>query len=205
MLDELLDGTPWSDKATDPSPTGPSAMPFDDSGDDAYPDILTPQTIGQPLRTWESIRANNDHTSIRFDDKTGTLTMRSATIPRFEEMQQTLHDCRQRYGADAVTFVRVQFRRGEFSDRNGIAALLRKGFRQLDGLPGLAVFEKDLSLRAPKRKRVVEVKKPETPEPVPELQFSMSLEEMQTKQRELNELRAHIQKLQGQRASEGIS
>jgi hypothetical protein len=117
-------------------------------------------------------------------------------------MQQALHDFRQEYGE--VKFFRLQFRRGELDNRNGIIGLLQKGFKQMDGLPGLVQFEKDLSRRA-KRQRVLNVQKPEpiAVEPLPE--FTMTVSEYQQKQAELDKLRARIQKLRDQCVSEGIS
>jgi hypothetical protein len=163
--------------------------------------VVNPQEVGKVLPTWETIR-QNEMTSITFDKKTRTLIYKSATIPATSQLQQALSETRRDYGE--VKFVRLQFRRGELDDRNSVLRLVRTGFKQIDGLPGVAQFERDLSKR-PARPRVVDIKPEPKVEPKEELIARMTPDEYARKADELIELRARIQKHRNQCASEEIS
>jgi hypothetical protein len=178
--------------------SGISAIPFDNSGDDPYSDLVNPQGVGKSLPCWESIRSNNLNTSVTFSEQTRTMVYRAATIPPISQIQQSLNETRKDWGE--VKFIRLQVRRGELAARNSVIGLIRMGFRQIDSLPGFAQFEKDMSKR-PARKRVSTKPEPTPPKPVEDIRPKMTVSEYQSALERKAALDEKIERLRAQKES----
>ena len=116
-------------------------------------------------------------------------------------LNKTLAETKIKYGKDAVKQMAISLAVEEARERR--FDLHRWGFEKVESRCDSRywIYVSDLSWR--KTKPHVDLK-PE-PEPKPDLKFTMTLDQFQSKQAELDKPRARIQKLRDQRASEGIS
>ena len=117
-------------------------------------------------------------------------------------LNKTLAETKIKYGKDAVKQMAISLAVEEARERR--FDLHRWGFEKLESRCNSRywIYVSDLSRKRAKR-AVVDLRP--LPEPKPDLKFTMTLDQFQSKQAELDKLRARIQKLKDARSSEGIS
>jgi hypothetical protein len=112
-------------------------------------------------------------------------------------LNKTLAEAKLKYGKDVVEQMAISLAVGEARERR--FDLHRWGFEKVESRCNARywTFVSDLTRKKKTKPRVVDVTKPEPASEPVELKFNMSLDEMQSKQRELDELRARIAELAG--------